>query len=91
MAAIIGSRVRRVNMLATILSDTGRSGLKDAQSRVNAVKSPQEEVLRGAISEHVELGSQIYTDALKSYRRLTLDGFIHDFIDHAESYVEGAV
>jgi transposase-like protein len=39
----------------------------------------------------VETGSTVYTDALKSYRGLTLDGFIHDFIDHAEAYAKGIV
>jgi transposase-like protein len=47
--------------------------------------------LRGAIAEHIETRSSIYTDALKSYRGLTLEGFIHYFIDHAEAYPRGAV
>lgn len=52
---------------------------------------PLKSELRGTIREHVEPGSQIYTDALKSYRGLTLDGFIRDFIDHAEAYARDAV
>lgn len=61
------------------------------KARVKVVKSPKKGELRGEISKHVETGSAIYTDALKSYRGLPLDGFIHDFIDHAESYARGAV
>jgi transposase-like protein len=64
---------------------------KTKKARVKVIKTPKKGVVRGAIAEHVEQGSQIYTDALKSYRGLTLDGFIHDFIDHTESYARGAV
>ncbi len=64
---------------------------KTKKAHVKVIKTPKKGVVRGAIAEHVEQGSQIYTDALKSYRGLTLDGFIHDFIDHAESYARGAV
>ncbi len=64
---------------------------KTKKARVKVIKTPKKGVVRGAIAEHVETGSTVYTDALKSYRGLTLDGFIHDFIDHAETYAEGAV
>jgi transposase-like protein len=61
------------------------------KARVKVVGTPKKGELRGEIGKHVEVGSQIYTDALKSYRGLPLDGFIHDFIDHAEAYARGAV
>ncbi|MEP7352084.1 MAG: IS1595 family transposase [Acidobacteriota bacterium] len=61
------------------------------QARVKVVKTTRKTELRGTIQEHVEAGSTIYSDALKSYRGLPLDGFAHEFIDHAEAYVEGAV
>jgi transposase-like protein len=64
---------------------------KTKKARVKVIKTPKKGVVRGAIAEQVEPGSAIYTDALKSYRGLTLDGFIHDFIDHAEAYARGAV
>lgn len=31
------------------------------------------------------------TDSLHSYRNLPVDGFVHEFIDHAEAYVRGLV
>jgi transposase-like protein len=64
---------------------------KTRKARVKVVKAPKKGELRSAIGQHVEQGSQIYTDALKSYRGLTLDGFIHDFIDHTEAYVNGRI
>ena len=64
---------------------------KTKKARVKVIKTPKKGVVRGAIAEQVETGSAIYTDALKSYRGLTLDGFTHDFIDHAEAYARGAV
>ena len=39
--------------------------------------------------KHVEAGSALYTDALKSYEGL--GEFEHQVIDHAVSYVEGNV
>lgn len=45
--------------------------------------------LHRVIRERVEPGSEIHTDALKSYDGL--DGFVHKFIDHAETYVNGNV
>jgi transposase-like protein len=61
------------------------------QARVKVVDTPRKGELRGEIRKHVETGSRVITDALKSYRGLPDDGFVHDFIDHAESYVQGAV
>lgn len=69
-------------------------GLLDRNTKkahVKVVSTPKKGELRGEIREHVEAGSAVYTDALKSYRGLSLDGFIHDFIDHPEVYARGAV
>ena len=42
------------------------------------------------IGEHVETGATVYTDALPSYDRMGERGYIHNVIDHAEAYVDGA-
>lgn len=42
------------------------------------------------VSEHVEAGSTINTDAHMSYKGLQTD-YVHNVIDHAESYVNGQV
>lgn len=67
-------------------------GQGQRKSRVSAkvVKSTDAKTLQGNIKELVEPGSAVYTDAHKSYTGLNQD-FVHDFIDHAVSYAEGAV
>ena len=47
--------------------------------------------VRGNVIDNVEKGSTVYSDSLRSYRNLPVDGFTHEFIDHAESYARGAV
>ncbi len=42
------------------------------------------------VRDHVETGSELFTDALLSYRGLEAE-YTHAFIDHAEKYVEGRV
>jgi transposase-like protein len=46
--------------------------------------------LHTLVRENVKAGSELFTDALKSYDGLS-DEFIHQVIDHAKSYVEGSV
>jgi transposase-like protein len=41
------------------------------------------------VREHVEAGSNLYTDALKSYEGM--NEFAHQVIDHAVAYVDGQV
>lgn len=43
-----------------------------------------------AVKTHVEAGSALYSDALKSYDNLAMD-YAHQVIDHAEKYVDGQV
>src|SRR5258708_1412411 len=47
--------------------------------------------LQAEIRAHVKAKSAIYTDALLSYQGLNNQDFVHQTIDHAESYVEGQV
>lgn len=61
------------------------------QARIKVMPSTRMYHLRGEISRNVEKGSQVYTDALHSYRGLPVDGFTHDFVDHAVEYVKDAV
>jgi transposase-like protein len=59
--------------------------------RVNVVKTRRKHELEQTIDAHVEVGSAIYTDALRSYDRMGQRGYIHNVIDHAEAYVDGQV
>jgi transposase-like protein len=48
--------------------------------------------LHAVIHENVKPGTALYTDALKNYRDPAIAAaFQHEFIDHAETYVRGAV
>ena len=49
----------------------------------------QEEGSQAEVRKHVEAGSALYTDALKSYNGL--DEFEHQVVDHAVEYVDGNV
>lgn len=58
--------------------------------RTAVVPNTKRHPLHGAIREHIEAGSTVHTDALRSYRGLD-DDYIHNVIDHAEAYVNGNV
>jgi transposase-like protein len=61
------------------------------KAKVKVVGNVRQYGLRTNIAENVEEGSTVYSDALKSYRNLGADGFVHEFIDHTEEYVRGRV
>ena len=67
-------------------------GQGNKKSRVSAkvVKGTDAKTLQGNIKELVETGTNVYTDAHKGYTGLN-EEFVHDFIDHAVTYAEGAV
>ena len=46
--------------------------------------------IHGAVKQHVEPGSALYSDALQSYKGLDSE-FMHQVVDHAEEYVRGKV
>jgi transposase-like protein len=53
--------------------------------RATVVENCRKKSLQQLVRENVEVGSSVYTDALKSYEGL--DEFKHEVIDHAECYV----
>lgn len=61
------------------------------EARVKVTPHARAFQVRTNIIANVEKGSKLYTDALRSYRNLPVDGFAHEFIDHTEEYVRGAV
>lgn len=64
---------------------------KDGTSKVrtSVVSSRKKKELHSEVRKHVEAGSALYTDALKSYDGL--DEFEHQVVDHAVKYVDGRV
>ncbi|MGI8962283.1 MAG: IS1595 family transposase [Bryobacteraceae bacterium] len=67
-------------------------GLLDRETgkvRASVVGTRRKGDLQRKIREYVVPGSELYTDALKSYDGL--DEYAHKVIDHAEAYVDGSV
>jgi transposase-like protein len=54
------------------------------------VPDTRRHTLQKEIRERIEEGSEIFTDALASYTGLDRE-YIHGFVDHAESYVNGRI
>jgi transposase-like protein/ribosomal protein L37AE/L43A len=58
--------------------------------RAKVVDKRRKHQLQSLVREHVEPGSALYSDALKSYDGLGVD-YAHQVIDHAVAYVDGTV
>jgi transposase-like protein len=58
--------------------------------RASVIGGRRRKHIKPEILKHVEPGSTIYSDALKSYEKLG-DDYIHEVIDHAEKYVDGKI
>jgi transposase-like protein len=65
---------------------------EDGHSKVKAkvVPNVRRKTLAPEVREHVEEGSEVFTDSLKSYSDLGAE-YVHGVIDHAEKYVEGKI
>lgn len=57
--------------------------------RTAVVTNRKKKAIQAEVRQHVEAGSALYTDALKSYEGL--DEFQHQVVDHAVQYVDGHV
>ena len=66
--------------------ERGKDG-KPSRVRTKVVESRKKKALQAEVREHVQAGSAIYTDALKSYEGM--DEFRHEVVDHAVEYVKG--
>ena len=64
----------------------------DGHSKVRAkvVPNTRRKTLSPEVRKNVTEGSEIFTDALKSYNDLS-DAYTHEVIDHAECYAKGKV
>ena len=66
------------------------NGEKHSTVRAQVVPNTQRGTLHDIIHRNVEPGSNVYTDSHAPYRQMGPQ-FFHQFIDHAEEYVRGAV
>jgi transposase-like protein len=58
--------------------------------RTMVIASRKKKVLQAEIKKHVQAGSPLYSDALKSYDGLSA-AYAHQVIDHAIKYVDGKI
>lgn len=63
---------------------------RHGEVRTKVVPDTKKNTLQVEVRENVEPGSELYTDALKSYEGLDPE-YVHQVIDHAEKYAEGKV
>jgi transposase-like protein len=66
--------------------EDGHSTIKVAK----VVPNTKRKSLSPEVRQHVEEGSEVFTDTLKSYDDLGAD-YVHGVINHAEKYVEGKI
>jgi transposase-like protein len=83
-----GRSVAGKTVVMGLLERHGRDG--HSRVRTEVLSSIRKADLHASVRANVEAGSQVYTDALASYTGLSAD-YVHTFIDHAETYVNGAV
>jgi transposase-like protein len=88
---------RRANMYGTMIGKTAVLGLLERNTpettsrvRLKVVESVRRHDLDPEIRKHVEKGSEVHTDKLRSYENLA-DEYVHQVIDHAECYARGHV
>jgi transposase-like protein len=67
-------------------------GLLERQGEVRTmvIANNKRAALHGEVTKHVERGSTVYSDALRSYNQLDQE-YIHNVINHAVEYVRGNV
>lgn len=68
----------------------GKKSKKASRVRAKVIPNTQSETLQNEVHEHVEVGAEVFTDALASYQGLDPE-YAHKVIDHAEAYVQGSV
>lgn len=96
----IGGKARNMHASKREQRITGRGmsgkvavmGLLERHGKVKTKVVPDttSRTLQVEIRENVEPGSEVHTDALRSYRGLDSE-YVHNVVDHAERYVDGHV
>ncbi len=64
--------------------------VRGGQVRVNVVENREWTSLNMPIKDNIEAGAHLFTDEANAYFGLRAD-YVHDFINHAEAYVNGNV
>jgi transposase-like protein len=96
----IGGKARNMHIAERKRRITGTGGKyktavmgimeRGGKVRTIVVDNRKKKALQTEVKKHVEAGSALYTDALKSYSGLE-QSYAHQVIDHAVAYVDGHV
>ena len=96
----IGGKARNMHrsVRARRIHGTGGSGKvavmglleRHGEVRTMVVPNVRRKSLDKRVKAHVEAGSTVYSDGLKSYNKLE-ETYIHNVINHAEKYVDGQI
>ena len=96
----IGGKARNMHKDVRARKITGTGGVGKAvvmgllerhgQVRVGVVPDRTKDTLQPRVRAVVEAGAEVFTDGLSAYQGLDAE-FVHQFVDHAEKYVEGKV
>jgi transposase-like protein len=68
--------------------ERGKDG-QNSKVRATVIPNRRKKALQPEVRKHVQAGSALYTDALKSYEGLS--EFEHGVVDHAVQYVDGKI
>jgi transposase-like protein len=88
---------RRLKMQTAITQRTHKVpvfGMLDRntrQVRAQVVPNVRRETLQNAILENLAHGATVYTDQYTGYDKLAAQQFVHDTVNHMETYVRGQV
>lgn len=95
----VGGKARNMHKDKKAVKITGTGGKdktmvlgileRGGKVRTKVIDSRKKKTIQKEVRQHVEAGSALYTDALKSYQGL--DEFQHQVVDHAVEYVRGNV
>lgn len=94
----IGGKARNMHMSKRRhlgARDTGKIAVmglleRHGEVRTMVVAGTKRRMLHGEVSKHVEAGSTVYSDALRSYNQLD-EEYVHHVINHANEYVNGHI
>jgi transposase-like protein len=95
----IGGKARNMHKEKRARKITGTGGAdktavigimeRGGKVRTTVIPNRKKKAVQAEVRKHVEAGSALYTDALKSYEGL--NEFEHQVIDHAVQYVDGKI
>ena len=88
MAMKRGRSVAGKVVVMALLDRHGKDGV--SQVRTEVLSNLGKAHVQSHVRRHVEAGFTLHTDAFHSYRGLDRN-YVHNFIDHAETYVDGEV